>query len=81
MEFIGWTGSILIILVYALNSYQRIRTDSIAFYTMNIAGGMLLIIYSYHKDAAPNIFINAVWVIIAIPALYKMVSRKNTRKS
>jgi hypothetical protein len=78
MEFIGWIGSILIVLVYALNSYQKIRSDSLIFYAMNIVGGILLIVYSYYKDAAPNIFINTVWVIIAIPAVLKIIlsSRK-----
>jgi hypothetical protein len=73
MEVIGWVGSILILAVYALNSYQRIRSDSVVFYTMNILGGILLTVYSWHKDAGPNIFINLVWVIIAIPALMRVI--------
>jgi lipid-A-disaccharide synthase-like uncharacterized protein len=78
MEIIGWTGSILIILVYGLNSYQKIRSDSFLFYLMNMVGGILLIIYSWHKDAPPNIFINAVWVLIALPAIIKLLLKKRT---
>jgi hypothetical protein len=77
MEIIGWAGSLIIILVYALNSYQKIKSDSLVFYVLNIVGGILLIIYSFHKDAPPNIFINTVWVIIAVPALIKLLSRKS----
>jgi hypothetical protein len=78
MEIIGWIGSILIILVYGLNSYQKIRSDSFLFYLMNIIGGILLIIYSWYKDAAPNVFINAVWVLIALPAIIKLLLQKRT---
>jgi hypothetical protein len=75
MEIVGWLGSLLIIIVYALNSYQKIASDSILFYLINIAGGALLIVYSYHKDAPPNIFINTIWVLIALPALFKSLKR------
>jgi hypothetical protein len=79
MEFIGWTGSILCILAYGLNSYQKLNSDSLPFYMLNIIGGILLIIYSFYKDAPPNIFINVVWVLIAVPALFRFVFFKRKR--
>jgi hypothetical protein len=81
MEIIGWTGSALVVLLYGLNSYQKIRSDSLIFYAGNIVGGILLIVYSWYKEAAPNVFINFVWVIIAIPAAIRMLSgRKSDRQ-
>jgi hypothetical protein len=77
MDFIGWAGSILIIVAYGLNSYQKIRSDSLLFYSLNIIAGVLLIIYSWYKDAPPNIFINTVWVIIALPPLVKLLLRRD----
>jgi hypothetical protein len=76
MELLGWTGSVLVILVYGLNSYQKIRSDSVWFYLMNMCGGILLIIYSWYKDAPPNIFINVIWVMIAVPALVRIFLKK-----
>jgi hypothetical protein len=76
MELLGWTGSVLVILVYGLNSYQKIRSDSVWFYLMNMCGGILLIIYSWYKDAPPNIFINVIWVLIAVPALLRIFLKK-----
>ena len=76
MELLGWTGSVLVILVYGLNSYQKIRSDSVWFYLMNMCGGILLIIYSWYKDAPPNIFINVIWVLIAVPALVRIFFKK-----
>jgi len=60
---------------YGLNSYQKIRSDSLVFYTLNIIGGIFLILYSVSKAAYANTFINAVWVVIAIPAMIKLLRR------
>lgn len=76
MEFIGWAGSLLVIAAYGLNSYQKLRSDSLIFYLMNIAGGACLIIYSFYKEANPNIFINVVWVLIAIPPIIRRILMK-----
>lgn len=76
MEILGWIGSAAILLAYGLNSYQKIRSDSPAFLWLNITGGLLLMAYTFYKDALANTFLNLVWVIIAIIALGKLFSRK-----
>jgi hypothetical protein len=76
-EILGWIGSICVVAVYGLNSYQKIKSDSLTFYLMNLAGGILLIIFSFYKEAYPNVFINAVWVAIAIPGLIKTLRKSN----
>jgi hypothetical protein len=68
---IGWIGSVLVIGAYALNSYQKIKSDSLPFQLMNLIGGILLIINSVYKEAYPFTFINSVWVVIAISSLIK----------
>jgi hypothetical protein len=73
MDVIGWTGSLLIVLLYGLNSYQKIKSDSLLYYLGNMVGGICLIIYSVHKEAHPNTFINVVWVLIALPAIIKLI--------
>jgi hypothetical protein len=75
-DVIGWLGSVLVVLAYGLNSYQKLKSDSVLFYLLNIIGGILLVIYSLHKDALPNVFINAVWIVIAIPALMRVITGK-----
>lgn len=75
-EIIGWTGSAAILSAYALNSYQKIRSDSLAFLFLNFVGGLLLIIYSFYKDAMANVFLNVVWVIVAIVALARLFQRR-----
>ncbi len=75
INILGWIGSIEVLAAYGLNSYQKIKSDSILFYVLNLTGGLLLIVYSVYKEAFPNAFINIVWVIIAVVALIK-VARK-----
>lgn len=77
-DLLGWIGSLCVVTAYGLNSYQKLKSDSFMFYTINLVGGILLIIYSNHKGAYANTFINVVWVIIAIPAMLKVIFKSKT---
>jgi hypothetical protein len=76
VEIIGWIGSIEILLAYGLNSYQKIRSDSLAFALLNLTGGLFLMVYTIYKDAYANTFINMVWVVIALIALARYFRKK-----
>lgn len=78
MEIIGWIGSAAILSAYALNSYQKIRSDSLAFLVLNLSGGLLLMAYTFYKDALANTFLNLVWVVVAVIALAKLSRRRTT---
>ena len=76
ISVLGWIGSFAVIIAYGLNSYQKIRSDSVIFYLLNLTGGILLIVYTIYEEAYANTFLNIVWVIIAVTALIK-VARKD----
>ena len=76
IEILGWVGSVMILAAYGLNSYQKIQSDSWAFPLLNGIGGIFLIVYTVHKGAYANTFINIAWVVIAIPALLRRLSKK-----
>ena len=80
IEIVGVVGAIGILLAYGLNSQQKIRSDSRAFVLLNFTGALLLILYSVWKEAWANMFINIVWVTIAIFAFIRIV-RHNRPKS
>lgn len=80
MDIIGWVGSFGILLAYALNSYQKIRSDSLLFLFLNLTGGLLLMVYTFYKDAIANTFLNLVWTIVAIIALGKYYRQRLQRK-
>ncbi len=76
VEIIGWVGSIEILLAYGLNSYQKIKSDSLIFSLLNLTGGLLLILYTVYKEAFANTFVNLVWVLIALIAIGKYFRQK-----
>ena len=80
-EIIGWIGSLAILVAYALNSYQKLRSDSLTFLILNLTGGLLLMAYTFYKDALANTFLNLVWVIVAVVALIKILTRRAAKNS
>ncbi len=81
IEIIGWIGSIEILLAYGLNSYQKIKSDSLAFSLLNLTGGLFLIMYTVYKEAFANTFVNLVWVLIAMIALGKLYRQKAAKNA
>ncbi len=77
VDILGWIGSVAVIAAYGLNSYQKIKSDSYLFLILNLIGGAFLIVYSFYYTAYANTFINVVWVIIAVPALIKLISKSS----
>lgn len=71
----GWIGSVAVIAAYALNSLQKIKSDSLLFQVLNLTGAVLLIINSVFKEAYPFTFINAVWAVIAVVAIFRMMRK------
>ncbi|CAN5348054.1 hypothetical protein BH09BAC3_BH09BAC3_08430 [soil metagenome] len=72
MEILGWAGAAAVIAAYGLNSYQKIKSDSIIFQLLNLVGGLFLIVYTIYLEAFASTFINIVWVIIAVSAIAKI---------
>jgi hypothetical protein len=71
IDILGWVGSVEVILAYGLNSYQRIRSDSVVFQLLNLTGAAFLIVNTIYYGAYPSTVINIVWVVIAVVALFK----------
>ncbi|MBY0433748.1 MAG: hypothetical protein K2U26_06530 [Cyclobacteriaceae bacterium] len=76
IDILGWIGSAEVILAYALNSYQRVKSDSLVFQLLNLTGGIFLIIYTVYYQAFASTFINIVWVIIAVSAIVRALIKK-----
>jgi hypothetical protein len=78
IEILGWIGSIEVIAAYALNSYQKIKSDSAVFQLLNLTGAMFLIINSLYKSAFQFTLINTVWAAVAVIALVRIGKKKPT---
>ncbi len=76
INVLGWIGSLEVIAAYGLNSYQKIKSDSLMFQILNLTGAVFLIINSVYKEAYPFTFINTVWAVIAIVAIVQIARKK-----
>ena len=66
INILGWTGSILYLLAYALVSAKKTEGDSPLYQGMNILAGVMVVIYALNLEAYATIGLNAVWVGIGI---------------
>jgi len=66
INILGWTGSILYILAYALVSAKKTEGDSVLYQGMNIVAGVLLVVYTLSLGAYATTSLNAVWVAIGL---------------
>lgn len=76
IEIVGWIGAVEILLAYGLNSFQRIDSNSLLFYLLNLTGGICFVIYTIHKGANASALVNVIWVIIAVVGLVTKYSNK-----
>ena len=66
IDLIGWTGSVLYLLAYALVSLKKTEGDSALYQGMNIFAGTLLVIYTLSLGAYATTGLNAVWVAVGL---------------
>jgi hypothetical protein len=66
INILGWTGSVLYLIAYALVSLKKVEGDSIVYQAMNIIAGILLVIYTIYLGAYATTALNAVWAAIGI---------------
>ena len=71
IDILGWTGSILYLLAYALVSAKKTEGDSLLYQSMNIFAGILLVIYTLSLGAYATTGLNAVWIAIGLFTLGK----------
>ena len=69
INILGWIGSILYLLAYALVSAKKTEGDSLLYQGINIFAGTLLVIYTLALGAYATTGLNAVWVVIGVLTL------------
>ena len=66
ITILGWTGSVLYLLAYALVSLKKTEGDSNLYQGMNMIAGSLLVLYTLSLGAYATTALNAVWVAIGL---------------
>jgi hypothetical protein len=69
IDILGWTGTALYLVAYALVSLKKAEGDSTLYQGMNIVAGMLLIVNTLYWKAYPSLGLNAAWIGIALITL------------
>ncbi len=72
IEIIGWIGSVMVIVAYALSMNKVISVDDKMYYGLNIIGSIFLILNTYYHHSIPSMMVNVVWVLVA----FFSISRK-----
>ncbi len=73
-EALGWYGTFAILLAYALVSFGLgVRSDSATYQILNVTGAIGIAIISYKKKAYQPATLNAIWAIIGLIALLKII--------
>jgi hypothetical protein len=78
IEVLGWIASVLIVGSYALNITGKLPASSKTYVLANIIGGVFFVVNTYYHQAYPSMFVNVIWVIIAIYMISK--KKKNNTK-
>jgi len=73
---ISWVGSFLLILSYFLLSTNRLNQNDWKYHTLNLCGSFMFVLYSFSINAPASMFINLVFVVIAIYSLIKITTSK-----
>ena len=71
IDVIGWVGSAMVVIAYALNMYNRLTADALAYYLLNIIGSICLILNTVYHHAIPSAAVNIIWVLLAVVAMFK----------
>ena len=71
IEAVGWLGTGLIILAFALISYDFIDAQSYIYLGMNLVGAMGVVAVSLWKRVYQTVILNIFWIGIAAIAAIK----------
>lgn len=75
-EIVGWIGAFLVIAAYFLVSTKKLSPTSTTYQLMNLLGALGVGVNVLVQKAYPSLAIQIVWGLIALFALYKILSKK-----
>ena len=72
IELAGWIGTAALLLAYGLVSTRRLAGDSVPYQLLNLVGGALVLVNSFHHIAMTSVAVNVFWIAIGIFALSRV---------
>jgi hypothetical protein len=75
VDGVGWLGAALVVVAYALVSFNRLSPATVRYQTLNIFGSLFLIVNTAWHAAWPSTAVNIIWAAIALLALTRRPPR------
>lgn len=72
IEIGGWIGTAALLLAYGLVSTRKLAGDSVPYQLLNLIGGTLVLVNSFHHGALPSVAVNVFWIAIGLFALSRV---------
>ena len=80
-DIIAWIGAFAYVLGYLLLSLGFVSAKLPSYHLLNVLGAICLIINAIHLRDTPNLVVNAIWLLIAILAIVKILLKSPQLKS
>ena len=77
VDWIGFFGVFLILLAYFLQTILRMESTSIYYVLLNLVGATLACCASILLEYIPFIILEAVWAIVSLFSLLKVLRKRN----
>ena len=77
IDILGWTGSIILVAAYWLNSKNLINAQTKTYQFLNIAGSLSLMINTFYYGAYPSSSVNIVWLLMGVFHITKILNNKH----
>lgn len=71
-EILGWYGMLALIGAYFLVSFGYIVAEELTFQTLNLTGGMSLVVFALSKRATQLAILNIFWILIGVVAMVRI---------
>ncbi len=71
MKLVGWAGSILIVVAYALNSLGYLTSNNIIYPILNLLGAFLIGMRVFNDRNWSNFFLEVFWAAIAVVSIVR----------
>ena len=78
LEVVGIYGIVMVLGAYALNTFGYLTAKDVKYQLMNLTGGAAFVYYTLVKTAWASLFVNIVWVVIAVIGIWRIVHTRRT---
>lgn len=78
IDALGWLGTVLYLVAYALISLKKVEGDSPFYQGINLLAAILLIVNTYYWHAYPSLGLNLAWLGIALFTLGRSYLVRNS---